>query len=415
MWIKGVLEEFSKLSSADLIGGSTVLQQDHMDSPNESANDNKPKISTIFFGGGTPSLMQPQNTEKILDTVFKRFNCTDDIEITLEANPNSSEVERFRDFKHAGINRLSIGVQSFDQKELEFLGRKHSAKEGISAIENGLSIFDRVSFDLIYALPDQTLEQWKKNLEFGLSFGTKHLSLYQLVIEPGTPFEMRYKRKEFEIPLDEKAVEFYETTLAMVQKKGIHPYEVSNFSVPGEECRHNLCYWNYEDYIGVGPGAHGRFYAAVDTAQAQYDKMVFALPKKIHRENNKVPEVWIKNKIKKETILSEEQQAFERLMMGLRLFNGIPFEPVEKYIDKQALGDLIEGGYLKFGNNCHPAFMQDPVKNAWIPDQVGDDTTCQMDPDYCQNDSTEALLIPTLKGILCHGSIVNYLFQRPIC
>ncbi len=187
-------------------------------------------ISSVFFGGGTPSLMSPQSTATIIDAISKRFFCSPTIEITLEANPNSSEAASFNDFRNAGVNRISIGVQSFDQKQLEFLGRKHDANEAVKAITNAQKYFDRVSFDLIYALPGQTTQEWEQMLTYALSFGTKNLSLYQLTIEPETPFETRYKRKEFEIPLDDASAKFYEQTVHQMTAANMPPYEVSNFA-----------------------------------------------------------------------------------------------------------------------------------------------------------------------------------------
>ncbi len=314
-------------------------------------------ISSVFFGGGTPSLMSPQSTAAIIDTIIKRFSCSSDTEITLEANPNSSEANRFKDFKQAGVNRISIGVQSFDQKQLEFLGRKHSVNEAAQAITNAQKYFDLVSFDLIYALPGQTLEEWKRTLAHALSFGTNHLSLYQLTIEPETPFEKRYQRKEFDIPLDDASARFYEQTVKQMIAAHMPPYEVSNFAQIGQECRHNLSYWQYQDYIGIGPGAHGRF---VRNGQ------------KIHTVNARAPETWFLENNPKETIISEADQTFERLMMGLRLYAGIPKAPLEKHLNQQALIDLTSEGF----------FIPHPTQ-----------------------------LIPTLRGILCHGSIVNYLLN----
>lgn len=315
------------------------------------------KISSLFFGGGTPSLMSPQSTATIIDTIAQRFSCSPEVEITLEANPNSSEADRFKDFKDAGVNRISIGVQSFDQKQLEFLGRKHDANEAIQAVTNAQKYFDRVSFDLIYALPHQTLQEWEQMLTYALSFGTTHLSLYQLTIEPETPFEVRYKRKEFAIPLDDASAKFYEQTVHQMKAAHMPPYEVSNFAKTGQECRHNLSYWHYDDYIGVGPGAHGRF-----VRQGQ----------RIHTVNQRAPETWLLHDGPKETIISDADQAFERLMMGLRLYAGIPKAPLDPYINQQALIDLTAEDF----------FISHPTQ-----------------------------LIPTLRGILCHGSIVNYLLN----
>ena len=314
-------------------------------------------ISSLFFGGGTPSLMLPQSTATVIDAAAKRFVYTPTVEITLEANPNSSEADRFKEFKNAGVNRISIGVQSFDQQQLEFLGRTHTAEEALRAIDNAQKNFDRVSFDLIYALPGQTLRQWEQMLGHALSFGVSHLSLYQLAIEPNTLFEARYKREEFEIPVDDESAEFYEQTVQQMTAAKLPPYEVSNFAKRGEESRHNLQYWNYGDYIGLGPGAHGRF-----TRQGQ----------KIHTINQSFPDTWLQQKKPKEIIINPTDQAFERLMMGLRLYAGIPKSPLEPYLNQQALFKLTAEEFL----------LPHPTQ-----------------------------LIPTLKGILCHGRIVNYLLN----
>jgi putative oxygen-independent coproporphyrinogen III oxidase len=215
------------------------------------------RLNSIFFGGGTPSLMEPATVAALIAAARKHWPA-DDIEITLEANPNSVEAARFADLAAAGVNRLSLGLQSFDDEALQFLGRAHSASEGLKALETAQRHFPRVSFDLIYALPRDTDASWSAMLHRALGLGTTHLSLYQLTIEPGTRFASMVGRHELE-PLDsEAAAALYELTDAMTSAAGLPAYEISNHAAADHESRHNLTYWRYGDYAGVGPGAHGR-------------------------------------------------------------------------------------------------------------------------------------------------------------
>lgn len=218
------------------------------------------RVRSIFFGGGTPSLMDPKTVAGIIDKVANIGIITNDTEITLEANPTSYETQKFIDFKSAGVNRVSIGVQSFLQKNLESLGRKHSGKEAIYAIESAAKIFDRYSFDLIYAIPNQNLAQWKKELRFAMSLAGSHISLYQLTIEKGTPFYKLFHGGELILPSNEIAANMYEWTNEYLEKFGYKRYEISNYARIGAESIHNLCYWNYNEYIGIGPGAHSRLH-----------------------------------------------------------------------------------------------------------------------------------------------------------
>ena len=215
-------------------------------------------LASVFFGGGTPSLMPPETVAAILDRVRALWPAAPDIEITLEANPGASEAARFRAFRDAGVNRLSIGVQALDDAALQFLGRKHSAAEALAAVERAASIFDRFSFDLIYARPDQSVADWQAELARALSFAGEHLSVYQLTIEPGTAFHTAYQRGDFALPEEDTAADLYETTRDFLGAAGLHAYEISNHARPGAESRHNLTYWRYGDYAGIGPGAHGR-------------------------------------------------------------------------------------------------------------------------------------------------------------
>ena len=215
-------------------------------------------LASIFFGGGTPSLMDPATAEAIIAAAKEHWSPSSDIEITLEANPNSVEAARFADLAAAGVNRLSLGLQSFDDRALAFLGRAHSSREGFRALEIAQRSFRRVSFDLIYALPGDTEDSWSAMLAQALSLGTSHLSLYELTIEPGTRFATDVAKRRFE-PLDiDSAAALYELTDVMTSQAGLPAYEISNHARRGQESRHNLTYWRYADYAGIGPGAHGR-------------------------------------------------------------------------------------------------------------------------------------------------------------
>ncbi len=294
-------------------------------------------LQTIFFGGGTPSLMPPSLTAQLIEKAQTLWCHNDSLEITLEANPSTAETSRFQAFKDAGINRLSIGIQSFSDNDLHFLGRGHSANEGMKAIDMAQKIFNRVSFDLIYARPSQTLSDWEKELRQGLAFGTTHLSLYQLTIEPGTAFAPRYDRGEIILPEDDLAADMYNLTQAITAEKGLPMYEISNHAMPGFESQHNLIYWRYEDYVGVGPGAHGRYY------NHRWEK--------IAAEQHKAPNVWCKKVLNdgsgtiRSTVITENEQLCERLMMGLRLKEGLSLPDVS-FVNEKALHTLITSGDL---------------------------------------------------------------------
>lgn len=297
-------------------------------------------LHTIFFGGGTPSLMPPSLTEKIIQKAKTLWHHAENLEITLEANPSTAEIERFQQFKNAGINRLSIGIQSFDEQALTFLGRNHDANEGIKAIELAQKIFDRVSFDLIYARPNQTLKEWEKELSFAFQFGTSHLSLYQLTIEPGTAFAPRYDRGEIILPDEELSVDLYLATLDMTERKNLPYYEVSNFSQVRQESQHNLIYWRYQEYVGIGPGAHGRYYKQ---------------DQKIATEQHRAPDMWLKHVLEnyngdhRVTTISPIEQERERLMMGLRLREGVGI--TDETIPHDRLDMLKQQGDIIFKNN----------------------------------------------------------------
>ncbi len=262
------------------------------------------KLSSIFFGGGTPSLMQPETVAAIIETAEARWGFADDIEITLEANPSSVEAARFAGFSVAGVNRVSLGLQALEDVALMALGRAHDVATGLAALDIAQKHFARVSFDLIYAREAQTAAEWQAELTRALSFGTDHLSLYQLTIEPGTHFAARARQGRLTLPDEDAALDMFELTRAMTASAGLPAYEVSNHARAGSESRHNLTYWRYGDYAGVGPGAHGRRGARATLRE-------------------RLPEKWLRSPITSETALDPQTRASEALMMGLRLTEGI--------------------------------------------------------------------------------------------
>lgn len=271
-------------------------------------------VSSIFFGGGTPSLMQPSSVQAILNCIGKHWTIAPGVEVTLEANPTSVEATRFRGFHAAGVNRVSLGVQALDDAALKELGRLHSAQEALDAVAVARSIFERYSFDLIYARPRQTLEAWAAELRRAIAEAAEHLSLYQLTIEPDTPFFGLHKAGKLPVPDEDLARDLYDLTQAVCSNAGLPAYEISNHARPGAECRHNLVYWRGDDYAGVGPGAHGRL--TIDgrrTATA----------------TEKRPEAWLMRVEEGGTGLTVDEKltsgeaADEYLLMGLRLAEGI--------------------------------------------------------------------------------------------
>lgn len=300
------------------------------------------ELQSIFFGGGTPSLMHPKTVGAIIETATTLWTPYENLEITLEANPNSVEVNRFKELWQNGVNRISVGIQALNDKDLKLLGRLHSSEEAMKAIETACATFDRVSFDLIYARPGQTLESWQQELSKALSFGTSHLSLYQLTIEPGTAFATLFARGDLILPNENLSADMFELTQSTMEKHGMPAYEISNHAKLGMECRHNLVYWRYQDYAGIGPGAHGRL-----SLQA----------KKYATRQKKSPEAWLKA-IQEQGHGDEEvieldafEQDHERLMMGLRLLEGVDCSltklPLDQTISMKALNALIAEGYLK--------------------------------------------------------------------
>jgi len=302
------------------------------------------ELGSVFFGGGTPSLMPPETVAALLDAIRSRWAARPGLEVTLEANPNSAEADRFQAFAAAGVNRLSLGVQSLDPAALRLLGRAHNRDEAIAAIERARETFPRYSFDLIYARPGQTIANWRHELDEALELAGEHLSLYQLTIEPGTAFATLARRGELVPPEEEHGALLFEATQHRLGAAGLPAYEISNHARPGDECRHNLAYWRYQDYVGIGPGAHGRLTrGASKMATRQY----------------RLPEKWLAaveamgTGIEETAVIDRETIVEEMLMMGLRLVEGVSRPTLERSAGRDAetlfganLGRLLEGGFL---------------------------------------------------------------------
>lgn len=290
-------------------------------------------LTSIFFGGGTPSTMEPETAHALIEAA-KGFWPSDRLpEVTLEANPTSVEAAKLEDFRAAGINRLSMGIQSFDDEALKFLGRGHSAAEARRAIELAKSLFDRMSFDLIYARPGQTLNSWCEELELALAFKTRHLSLYQLSVENGTAFF----RQGVEEAEEDTSADLFVFTRDIMERHEMPAYEISNHASPGEACHHNLFIWRGGDYLGVGPGAHSRL-----TTQGQTDALY----------QISSPERWAETVAKKgfatakRQTLTRRERLDERVMTGLRLAEGIPIELADN-LPAESIRELIEAGFLE--------------------------------------------------------------------
>ena len=322
-------------------------------------------VSTIFFGGGTPSLMQPATVGAILDAIARHWSIAPDAEVTLEANPTSVEAARFRGYRTAGINRVSLGVQALDDRVLTELGRLHSAREAIDAVHIARSVFDRYSFDLIYARPQQTPQDWASELKRALAEAGEHLSLYQLTIEPETPFAALHASGKLKVPNDYTARALYDTTQDICAAHGLPAYEISNHARPGAECRHNLVYWRAHEYAGIGPGAHGRL-------DIDGDRHATATEKR--------PEAWLArvesdgHGLVTDDVLTREEMADEFLLMGLRLAEGI--DPSRyaalagRSLDTARIGALRENGLVETTAAGHlrvsmPGF---PVLDAVVAD-----------------------------------------------
>ena len=281
------------------------------------------RLGSIFFGGGTPSLMPPATVAAIIDAAQTIWTPTSDIEITLEANPSSVEAARFADLAAAGVNRVSLGLQSLDNAALKFLDRAHDVTEGLGALATAQRHFARVSFDLIYALPDQSLAVWESELARALSFGTEHLSLYQLTIEPGTRFATEAAKGRLTIPDGDSAADLFEATRAMTAAAGLPAYETSNHARPGAESRHNLTYWRYGDYAGVGPGAHGRRDGVATQRRKKPENWLSAVARNGHGTEIETP-------------LASHDRATEALLMGLRLREGVDLKHVARLAEGTA-------------------------------------------------------------------------------
>ena len=292
-------------------------------------------LGSIFFGGGTPSLMPPATVAALIEAAGRYWPLADDVEITLEANPSSVEADRFADLCAAGVNRVSLGVQAFDDERLAFLGRAHSAREGLDAIATAQRNFARVSFDLIYALPGDTEQRWSVDLDRAIGVGTEHLSLYQLTIEPGTRFAAMAAKGTL-TPLDaDYAGGLFELTQARTAVAGIPAYEISNHARPGAESRHNLTYWRYGDYAGIGPGAHGRRNGRATLRHRKPENWLTAISRNNHG-------------IELEEALTDSERATEALVMGLRLAEGLDVERsgLEPFVNRHAIARLTEQGLL---------------------------------------------------------------------
>ena len=299
-------------------------------------------VSTIFFGGGTPSLMQPQTVAAVLEALARHWRVAPDAEITLEANPTSVEASRFRGYRAAGVNRVSLGVQALDDRALAELGRLHSAREALDAVGIARSVFDRVSFDLIYARPGQTAQDWANELKRALVEAGEHLSLYQLTIEPDTPFASLHAAGKLRIPDEDIARALYDTTQDICAAHGLPAYEISNHARPGGESRHNLIYWRAQEYAGIGPGAHGRLDIGGDRYATATEKR---------------PEQWLArvesdgHGLVTDDPLTREEIADELLLMGLRLAEGI--DPARyaalagRPLDRARIGALQENGLVE--------------------------------------------------------------------
>ncbi len=291
-------------------------------------------LGSIFFGGGTPSLMPPSTVAAILEAAQRAWTPAPDIEITLEANPSSVEAARFADLASAGVNRVSLGLQALEDDALRFLGRAHGVAEGLAALDTAQRNFARVSFDLIYALPDQRLAAWEAELDRALSFGTEHLSLYQLTIEPGTRFATEAAKGRITVPDGDAAADLFEATRAITATAGLPAYETSNHARRGAESRHNLTYWRYGDYAGVGPGAHGRRGGLATARRKKPENWMSAVARNGHG-------------IEIEEPLAPHDRATEALLMGLRLAEGIDLRRIAALAGGTAPIDLRAASRLE--------------------------------------------------------------------
>ena len=330
----------------DRVDGSRFVRALRTELAWEATRLGRRRLRSIFFGGGTPSLMDPDGAAALIGDALRFFDPAPDLEITLEANPTSVEAARLAAFRDAGVNRVSLGIQSLRPDALRFLGRQHSAAQAIDALATARDLFGRISFDLIYARPGQDLPAWRAELEEALALCADHLSLYQLTIEPGTVFEGMHRRGEIALPGDDDAAALYAETEAVCARHGLLSYEVSNLARPGGESRHNLAYWRYGDYAGIGPGAHGR--VTVDGSLRA-------------TRRHRVPEPWAERVERDghgstvEELVVPADRAREMLLMGLRLSEGVDLarlatrtgQGLDQAVDADVLARAIEADYLR--------------------------------------------------------------------
>lgn len=316
------------------------------------------RLTSIFFGGGTPSLMPSATVAAVLQRAADRWGFVDGIEVTLEANPTSVEAGRFRDFRAAGVNRVSLGIQALNDTDLRALGRQHSAAEALAAIRLARASFDRFSFDLIYARPGQTLMSWRQELQRALDEAVGHLSLYQLTIEEGTRFHTLHARGELVLPDEDVQADLYALTQDLLEAAGLPAYEISNHARPGEESRHNLTYWRYGDYVGVGPGAHGRLTLLDAGPNTGLD--TGSNTGKVGTWTHRAPEIWLErvessgSGAKPFEPIPPQTKLTELLMMGLRLREGVPLAritaesglPLDQALPMDRVHSLIRHGML---------------------------------------------------------------------
>ncbi|WP_428536336.1 radical SAM family heme chaperone HemW [Rhodopila sp.] len=312
----------------------------------EAARVGRRRLTSVFFGGGTPSLMDPATVAALLDDATRYFAAADDLEITLEANPTSIEAARLAEYRSAGVNRISIGIQSLDQAALRMLGRQHSADEAVAALALARRLFPRVSFDLIYARPGQDQAHWRAELRAALAIAADHLSLYQLTIEPATQFEALHRQGRIVLPDADTAASLYDATEEECARAGLLAYEISNYARPGQESRHNLAYWRYRDYAGIGPGAHGRVTVGGSLRATR---------------RHRAPEPWAErveqagHGLTADDPVAAEERAREALLMGLRLTEGVELawfatrtgRSLEQSVDAAVLAHCVEEGYLR--------------------------------------------------------------------
>lgn len=297
----------------------------------------KRPISSIFFGGGTPSLMAPSTVGTLIDRAIDRFGALPDLEITLEANPTSVERDRLVAFKTAGINRVSLGIQSLDDNALRFLGREHSASEALKAVDHAASLFSRFSFDLIYARPEQTMKAWREELGRALNHAGGHLSVYQLTIEQGTRFYNLHQQGALKLPEDDLQADLFEETQHQLEAANLPAYEISNHAAPGEVCRHNITYWQAGDYAGIGPGAHGRLNINGQRLATQTERMPRAWLEQVDRHGHgEVPR----------EVIETSDQVIEMVLMGLRTTDGIEIDRLER-LSGRPLFETLHGETLR--------------------------------------------------------------------